>query len=230
MSDVAIHQVFPRVPPQLPGGPPLPSAAPTPAPTPGPDAELRHERASWLTRLDGDEGWRASTRRAGVGLAMMLPFALAVGLRTRHDLTEALVTGISFPVALSLVSLVGVAASTLGVTLVSAPLRPEEGADIASRALFRTGVLLFGLAPVTALWVAGGRWVEGALASTLAVAVAGITGIGSVCAGLVRGTCDEEGRMRLGALGVAISFGGFALLLGARTWLGACAVLLGGPS
>lgn len=233
MNEAVIEDVIPSMPSVAcpdPAPSPAPERAtlpPTPAPT-QPVAIETAETSPWLARLGGDDGWAASARRAGVGLAMMLPFALATGLHTRAGAAEIASATLTLPVGLAMIALVGVAASTLGVSLFAAPLAPMRAAHLASRALFRAGVLLFGLAPITALWVAGGRWVEGLLVSTLAAFVAGASGIASIARGLVHETREADGTPHLGAFAVAGLFVLFALIVGARVWFPVCLTFVGG--
>lgn len=212
-----------RPPPDRPPAGPAQGAATAPVTNEASDV---FESSPWLSRVMAGEDPLASARRAGLGLAMTIPFALACGLRTESPLASAVVAGLGLPVGLALIALVGVAASTLGISLASAPLAPAAAASIASRGLFRAGLLLAGLSPVTALWVAGGRLVESALASTCVLLLAGATGIGSIALGLVRATATPRGEWRLGALGVALLFAGFALVVGLRLWLHAAPALL----
>lgn len=181
---------------------------------------LLTEVSPWLARTLADDTLASSARRAGLGLALTLPFAVAAGLRA-PSLSTAAVASLSLPIGLAMIALVGVAASSLGVSMTSAPLAPTEAVAIASRGLFRVGVLLVGLAPVTALWVAGGRPLEGLLAATLAVGISGAAGIGAIVRGLVVTTSEPDGTWRVGAVVVALLFGLFALVVGLRVWLGA---------
>jgi hypothetical protein len=186
------------------------------------------EQSAWLARVIDDATPLGSARRTGVGLLLAVPFAIAAGLRARHGLGDALVAGLGIPVGLALIALVGVGASTLGVSLAAAPLSPARAADVASRGLFRAGALLAGLAPVTALWVAGGRFVEALLSTTLVLATAGACGIGTIARGIVDQTAAPNGAWRVGAMGVALVFCGFALVVGLRLWIGTAAHLLPG--
>lgn len=205
---------------------PVPTAAPTPpreaaaASSAASEPPIPTEVSAWLARTLADDTLASSARRAGLGLALTLPFAVAAGLRA-PSLSTAAVASLSLPIGLAMIALVGVAASSLGVSMTSAPLAPTEAAAIASRGLFRVGVLLVGLAPVTALWVAGGRPLEGLLAATLAVGISGAAGIGAIVRGLVVATSEPDGTWRVGAVVVALLFGLFALVVGLRVWLGA---------
>ncbi len=225
MSDAAIPRTFQMIP-----APPraIPAPIPPPAPAAAPDPI---ETSPWLAGLAADASLAASARRAGTGLVLTLPFTIAAGLRAERPV-EALVAALSLPVGLAMIALVGVAASTLGVSLASVPLEPAQAATIASRGVFRTGVLLAGLAPVTALWVAGGRPLEGLFAGTVAIAVAGASGIGTIARGLLGATAETDGTWRGAAVLVALLFVLFSLVVGVRLWLGAAddlsASLLGG--
>lgn len=226
MNEAALPQVFPR--PPL--APPTASTPVEPAPpvlaATAAEPRVAAETSAWLTRLTGDDGPASSARRAGVGLALTLPFAIAAGLRTDAPPSEAIVSALGIPVGLALIALVGVSASTLGISLASAPLEPAHAIAVASRGLFRVGVLLAGLAPITALWVAGGRPLEALFATTFVLAVAGASGIGTIARGLVAATATPEGELRAGALIVALLFSMFALVVGCRLWLGSMEGLL----
>jgi hypothetical protein len=123
-------------------------------------------------------------------------------------------------VGLALIAIVGIAASTIGISLVSAPLELEDAADVASRGIFRAGLLLAGLTPLTALWVAGGRTFEVLLAPTLVLFASGVSGIGTIGFALVRRVALPTGELRLGAVGVALVFALFAFVVGLRLWIG----------
>jgi hypothetical protein len=218
MTEAALAEAF--------ASPPAQAWRPTPpavrTATVEPDT---YQPSAWLTRIvDGDD-LRASARRTGIGLALTMPFAVAAALHSRSGSVDLLVAGLGIPVGLALIALVGVAASTLGVSLAAAPLAPTAAAAIASRGLFRTGLLLAGFAPLTALWVTGGRLIEGVLASTLVLATAGVSGIGTIARGVVDGTSAPNGAWRAGAVLVAVLFCGFALIVGLRLWGDTAAVL-----
>jgi len=201
--------VFPRLIEAAPVSPPVSPREPEPI-----------DASAWLVALDRDDELVSSARRAGTGLALTLPFALAAGMRA-NELDEAILSGLSLPVGLAMIALVGVSASTLGISMASAPIAPAQAAAIASRGLFRAGVLLAGLAPVTALWVAGARPLEGLFASSVAVGVAGTWGIATIARGLVVATAEANGNWRGGALMVAVLFVLFAIVVGFRLWLAA---------
>jgi hypothetical protein len=175
--------------------------------------------------MDGDDPAHTALR-GGVGLALTLPFAAAVALRTDAMLADVALAALGLPVGLALIALVGVSASTLGISLVSAPLEPSRAASIASHGLFRAGLVLAGLAPLTALHVASSGGLEGLLVSTLVVFFAGVSGIGTIARGLCRATVDDRGDVRLGTLLVSALFVIFALVVGLRIWLPVVDVLL----
>lgn len=188
-------------------------------------AALPTDASPFLASLvDGDDA-ATSARRAGAGLLLTLPFAIAAGLRTDASPTDALVAALGLPVGLALIALVGVASSTLGISIVSAPLEPSIAGAVASRGLLRAGLLLAGLAPLTALWVASGSAIEALFATTLVTFVAGAAGIGAIAHGLVTSTKDADGSPRLGSLVVSTLFVLFAFLVGLRVWVSVVNVL-----
>lgn len=195
------------------------AATPLPASTSPGDGAPADDTSAWLVSIHAGDDLASAARRAGAGLALTLPFALAAGLRTNAAPLDALVAGLALPVGLAMIALSGVSASTLGISLVAAPLSPATAASIASRGVFRAGLLLVGLAPLTALGVASGRALEALLSSSLVVFVAGATGIGTIARGLVAATLAQDGSARLGSAVVALLFAMFALVMGLRVWL-----------
>lgn len=207
-----------------------PSASRTDAPsTPSQQVYDDDEISPILVRIAEGDDLASAARRAGAGLALTLPFALAVGLRTDAAPVDAIVGALALPVGLAVIALVGVSASTLGISLASAPLAPTTAASIASRGIFRAGLLLGGLAPLCALWVASARGLEALLCASLAVFVAGVSGIATIARGLVTATLAPDESARLGALVVSVLFVMFALVVGLRVWLPVVDVLTASP-
>jgi hypothetical protein len=192
-----------------------PTRAIAPALTPLPE-----ERSSPLSDLFHDGTPRGTALRAGAGLLATLPFALAAGHASRADLLTVVGGMLSIPVSLAIIALVGMAASTIGVSLLSSPLSPAEAADVGARGILRTGLVLFGLSPITALWVASYGGGDALIVPTLAWGVAGILGTSTLNAHFVAAVHPQ----RTPALGTIVVMGLltlFMVVVGIRMWLGA---------
>jgi hypothetical protein len=199
---------------------------------------LPEERSSPLSDLFHDGTPRGTALRAGAGLLATLPFALAAGHASRADLLTVVGGMLSIPVSLAIIALVGMAASTIGVSLLSSPLSPAEAADVGARGILRTGLVLFGLSPITALWVASYGGGDALIVPTLAWGVAGILGTSTLNAHFVAAVHPQR-TPALGTIVVMALLTLFMVVLGIRMWLGAAdafhavsapAVALGGEA
>jgi hypothetical protein len=197
---------------------PAPVAAP---PTPTPEAEgarPREERSENLARLLEDSTPRGTALRAGAGLLATLPFALAAGHASRSRLAEVVGGMLSIPLALAIIAVVGLAASTIGISLLSQPLSPARAASVGAHGLLRTGLVLLGFSPITALWVASYDGIEVLIAPTLAWGLAGILGLGAMN-GRLHTAVHPHGTPSLGTLVVIALLTVFTVVLGVRMWI-----------
>jgi hypothetical protein len=181
----------------------------------------------WL--LDGthDEGWGREIGRFGWGLGLASAYGLVLGFREgglslfRHAL--------GVPLAFVAVALLGVPALLIVLTLFDAPLSPRQAVRAASGATARAGLMLAGLAPAVALYVASAesRWLAAA-AGGMGLLVSGIVGLSAFLSDLGRGSATAEEGKRLVFGFCFAGFAVFAGLLAIRVWWGALPILGGG--
>lgn len=217
--------------------PPEPVAEPRwqPAPAPlvvdaapfeAPPPELDEERSEALAGLWTDSSARGAALRAGAGLLGTLPFAVITGFSFDAPPLAHVSAALALPVALALIALVGLSASTIGVSLLSRPLSPAQAADAGARGLLRTGQVLLGLTPVCALWVLSYGVGAGIVVPALAWALAGVLGIATIHHALLRAIHSDDGGASPGTLAVLALFTLFAVVLGVRCFIGYAALLM----
>lgn len=200
--------------------PPAPVAAATPAIVVPSRAELSvpDERSDRLAALLTGTRPRDTVLRAGAGLLATVPFAVAAGHGSDADLVALTGAMLGVPVSLALIALVGLAASTIGVSLLSSPIAPHEAADIGARGILRTGLVLLGLAPITALWVASYENVEALLVPSLAWGIAGVMGTATINVRFVRAVHPDHRTLSPGTIVVVALLTLFSVVLGIRLW------------
>ena len=174
---------------------------------------------------------RGAMMRTSAGLAASLPFAVGAAARGGAPWGDLIEAVLSVPVSLALVALVGVSASTIGVSFFAggqastAPVSPSEAIDMASRGVLRTGLVLLGLAPVTLLSMLSASRLEGLLFASFAWAAGGIVGTAAIARKLSHVGRAKDGTFSPGAVGVASAFTLFAWVFGARLWFPIVSVL-----
>jgi len=161
---------------------------------------------------------RGAMMRTSAGLLASLPFAMSAASRGGAHWSDLLQAVLSVPVGLALVAMVGVSASTIGVSFFAANVSPSEAIDMASRGVLRTGLILLGMAPVTLLSVLSASRLDGLLVASFVWAAAGMVGTAAISRKLVHVGRNHDGTFSLGAIGVASAFTLFAWVFGARLW------------
>lgn len=178
---------------------------------------LPEERSESLDRLFSDPTQRGTALRAGAGLLATLPFAVVTGMGSTVTGWNLLAGILSIPVSLAVIAAVGMSASTIGVSLLSSPIRPEDAADAAARGLLRTGLVLLGLTPIAALWVAS--YANGAafVLPSLAWGIAGVLGSALLNARFMA-SVHPRATATVGTLVVVALLTLFTVVLGMRAW------------
>lgn len=197
-----------------------------PPPSPAPEPRLAPNEVSPLVAaLHQTQELRGAMMRTSAGLLASLPFAMSAAARGGAHWGDLIQAVLSVPVSLALVALVGVSASTIGVSFFAggegqrtAHVSPSEAIDMASRGVLRTGLLLLGMAPVTLLSVLSASRIEGLLVASFVWAAAGVVGTTAIARKLIRVGQHEDGNFSLGAVLVTGAFTLFAWIFGARLW------------
>ena len=204
-----------------------PRCEPPPAsPTPEPRGSLTPNEVSPLVvALHQTQALRGAMMRTSAGLLASLPFAMSAAARGGAHWGDLIQAVLSVPVSLALVALVGVSASTIGVSFFAdgegqrtAHVSPSEATDMASRGVLRTRLLLLGMVPVTLLSVLSASRIEGLLVASFVWAAAGVVGTTVIARKLIRVGQHEDGNFSLGAILVTTAFTLFAWIFGARLW------------
>ncbi len=164
--------------------------------------------------------------RAGLGLGLAALYGLALGVQ--HGGMGLIRNGLGVPLGLAAVAAVGVPALLVLLSLLDAPVSPAEIGAAASRALGSTGLLLAGLAPVTALLLVTIQ----SPAAASAVVSAGLLLAGSIgIAPLLSATYAALGRgplsVRFRGTLLLAGFAVFSFALAARVWGALLPVLAG---
>jgi len=188
----------------------------TPTPTPPP---LRI-RPSWAQELlEADGGTLSLVRRTGTGLGLAAIYGAALG--TRAGGWALLTHAIGVPAALLAIGLVGLPSLYIVLALFDAPLSIEGAARAAVRGIASSGLVLAGLAPLTALYVvtsaSGGA---AGIAGTLGLVIGGFLGLRHLVMALGEALKDADSATRHFAMVAQLGFGVFAVLLGWRIWSG----------
>ena len=195
-----------------------------PAPPSQTSSPAEAEVSPLVAALHETTGARGAMMRTSAGLAASLPFAMGAAARGGAHWGDLIQAVLSVPVSLALVALVGVSASTIGVSFFaggptnSALVSPSEAVDMASRGVLRTGLVLLGFAPVTLLSVLSASRLEGLLFASFAWAAAGVVGTAVISRKLSHVGRAEDGSFSVGAVAVASAFTLFAWIFGARLW------------
>lgn len=188
-----------------------------------------HEISPVVAALHQTQALRGAMMRASAGLLASLPFAMSTAARGGAHWGDLIQAVLSVPVSLALVALVGVSASTIGVSFFAggdaAHVSPAEAVDMASRGILRTGLLLLGMAPVTLLSVLCASRIEGLLVASLVWAAAGVVGTAAIARKLIRVGLQQDGNFSPGAVLVTTAFTLFAWIFGARLWFPIASVL-----
>jgi hypothetical protein len=79
-------------------------------------------------------------------------------------------------------------------------------------------MVLAGLAPITAIWVASYRSLDALVLPSLAWGIAGVMGVATVNARLARAVHAQPRDLSLGTITVLALFTVFSLVLGVRLW------------
>jgi hypothetical protein len=213
----------------VPDEPPPPSDAPIVRVASSIAAVLPEERSQRLDALLSGTRPRDTVLRAGAGLLASIPFAIATGQASHASALSLVAAVLGVPVSLALVAVIGLSASTIGVSLLSSPLAPEQAADIGARGILRTGLVLLGLTPITALWVASGYpGLLGVLLPTAAWGIAGIVGMATLHRRLAGAVHAEPRDLGTGTVFVMLLLTIFTVVLGARLWISLLSVLADG--
>lgn len=188
------------------------------------ECEAPMEVSPLVAALHGTSDARGAMMRTAAGLAASLPFAMGAAARGGAHWGELIQAVLSVPVSLALVAIVGVSASTIGVSFFAGSdagtsvVSPGAAIDMASRGVLRTGLVLLGLAPVTLLSVLSASRLEGLLFASIAWAAAGVIGTSAIARRLSSVGRAEDGTYSIGAVFVSTAFTLFAWVFGARLW------------
>lgn len=205
-----------------------PRFEPPRAPEPEPRSVAPNEVSPIVAALHQTQELRGAMMRTSAGLFASLPFAVSAAARGGAHWGDLIQAVLSVPVSLALVALVGVSASTIGVSFFAggdAHVSPADAVDMASRGVLRTGLLLLGMAPVTLLSVLCASRIEGLLVASLVWAAAGVVGTGAIARKLIRVGLQHDGSFSPGAVLVTTAFTLFAWVFGARLWFPIASVL-----
>jgi hypothetical protein len=192
------------------------SDTPLPQPTPRPP---RDGPATWTQRwLDaGSSSWAREGQRLLLAMGLASLFGVALGLRRGQ--AYILLGALGAPAGIAAVAAVAVPAFAIVLALANAPVDVMDLARATTRAAFRAGLLLAGLAPGVALLVVS---CEDAITVT-------VTGFGSLLlAGALASRAFADGlrpqlegapRSTRAVMAVAMPlFLVFAAVLAARVW------------
>ena len=194
--------------------------APAPLATTATELEPDEERSAPLAALLSDTSPRGAALRAGAGLLATLPFATVTSLAFDADPLARIAAVLALPAALAAIALVGLSASTIGVSLLSSPLSPAQAADAGGRGLLRAGQILLGLTPVCLLWVLSYGDGEAIVVPALAWALGGGLGTAAINGALSEAIHPGGRDFSLGTLVVLALFTLFTVVLGVRTLVG----------
>lgn len=190
--------------------------APAVAPPPGRLAGL----------LEDTGGWREAAVRTGVGLAMSAAFGLALGARRGGG--EMVAHAIGVAAAPAAILTFAVPALYIVVALFDAPVDAVGMARCAGRGTAALGMVLAGLAPLTALYaVSTEDRVWAGLAGIAALLLAGLVAVGQFRGALFEATREASLSAR-NALNLAtLAFGALVAVAAARIWW-SCVPTFGG--
>ena len=170
--------------------------------------------------------WRLEAQRLGIAVGLGSLFGGAIGLRRGG--TSIVIHALGVPMGLLVVSLIAVPAFAIVLALANAPVDALSLGRATGRAAAKAGLVLGGLAPAAALFVAS---VEDAITVTIVGfggrLLAGLIGIGSFASDLrplLQAAPAATQRLTRAAMPV---FLGFATLLAARVWWLALPLLTG---
>ena len=214
------------------GLPPAPAPAdrdhaPRPFP-PAPAAADPVVRSSWAQHLlepDGDI--RTSLQRGASGIGLAAIYGAALGAR---DGGWSLIThAIGVPSALLVIGLMGLPSLYIVLALFRAPLSTHHATCAATRGIASGGLVLAGLAPLTALYVVTSTSADAAaIAGALGLMLGGALGLRHLLATLQEALAGAPLSTRVFATAAQAGFGLFAVVLAWRVWASVLPLLGGG--
>jgi hypothetical protein len=167
-------------------------------------------------------------RRFGTAMVLAAGYGLAVG--TRDGGLSILKHAAAVPLAPLAVSLVGVPALLIVLTLFDAPVSPTAAFSAASRGAAATGIVLGGLAPAMALFVTTTTTRPGAAISAgLGLILAGIFGLRAFMRTIGAPIRHAETLPRTVSGFALTGFAIFATALSARIWWSTLPIFGGAP-
>jgi hypothetical protein len=186
------------------------------------------EVRGWIAELvAASGGWRRAIGRAAGGLCLAAIFGLALG--AREGGSSFLWHALGVPAGPALILALGVPALYIAIASFDVPLNALDLAHCAARGTAACGMVLGGLAPLTALYVvSSGNWVTAMLAAFSALLFAGIVGIINFHGALRAKLSDAPIGKRSVALTAATIFSVFTTIAAARMWLGELPIFLAG--
>ena len=172
-----------------------------------------------LAELLGDDGgWREAAMRIGAGLALSAGFGLALGARDGGS--GLFVHALGVAAAPAGVVVFGVPALYIVLAVFDAPVSALGLARSTGRGAAALGMVLAGLAPLTALYgVSASDPLWGAIAGFLALVLGGVVGLGQFHGSLQRQLEAAAPAARLAMMVSAAVFGLMATIAAARIWL-----------
>lgn len=180
-----------------------------------PESELA---ACWSARLlsaEGDVGRLA--QRAAIGALLASAYGLALGAREGGAALLAHAVGV--PAALLAVTLLGLPALYILLSLFDAPLSARDAFGAAVRGLASAGLALAGFAPLCALYVVTSASDDAAaIAGTLGLVVGGALGLRQLVSTLRAALHRADSATRFVAALSQLGFSLFATLLAWRVW------------
>ncbi|MGE0787990.1 MAG: hypothetical protein AB7S26_20110 [Sandaracinaceae bacterium] len=207
--------------------PPPPAAARAAVPTPIEPAEPRI-RAGWAAYLLSDDAsTRSLVRRAAMGIGLASLYGVALGARAGGWALGIHALGV--PAAIVAVTALGLPALYILLALFDTPLSIRAMGLAAVRGIASAGLLLAGLAPLTALYVVTSASTDGArVAGIVGLVIGGGLGLHHLMRALSNALSGADSATRGLAFVAQVGFAFFALLLACRVWGGLLPLIGGG--
>lgn len=175
-------------------------------------------RPGWAAALlDVNVASRGLAGRAAAGIGLAALYGIALGAREGGLAMWTHALGV--PAAIVAVCVLGVPALYIVLGFFDAPLSPRKAFAAAVRGCASAGLVLAGLAPLSALYVVGSETSESAaIAGTLGLALGGALGLRHFVATLNEALAEADSATRLMATLAQIAFSLFAVILAWRVW------------
>lgn len=176
---------------------------------------------------DLGDTWTSVLRQLGSGLALSVPFGVALGMRDGG--VGLLRHGAGVPLGFSVVALLATPALFIGLLHAGVSADPQRIARALSRSAGAAGLVLAGLSPLAALVaVTGETVVFAAVFGWFGLLLAGVLGLRQLARDISALLGAEPAQRRLPGWCVAGGFGLLSALLAVRVWASAMPLLTGG--